>query len=134
MTLSAKTIRTAIAAALAAAAVLTTVAIPAQAEYKRATKITKAASVKRVIRPMMKKYYVLKCLASSGDVVAHPLVINTSGKILPIGRKIQWKANMADGSIKYGTHTLTAKLYVGQSRHIPATLHWKFTCKAGVMA
>ena len=121
MTLSAKTITTAVAAAIAAAAVLTTVAIPAQAGYQRAPhvkrKITKA-----------KKYHVLKCLSSKGDVVAQPLVINNSGKIFPIGAKIWWTVTMTNGSTQKGLYTLTSPLYVGQSRMIPHPVPVSFTC------
>jgi uncharacterized membrane protein len=125
MTQSITSVRTAVAAAIAAAAVLAAVAAPAQAEYKR------APHAKRKITKM-KRYHVLKCLASKGDVVAEPLVINTSGKIIPIGGKIQWRATMANGSIQTGIYTLTAPLYAGQSRRIPKPLHWKFTCRASV--
>lgn len=125
MTLFAKTTLTAVAAAIAAAAVLTTVAIPAQAEYQYGPKraITK-----------IKKLYVLKCLASSGDVVGQPLVINTSGKILPIGGKIRWSVRRSNGLHQYGTYTLTTPLYAGQSRRIPQPVPVSFTCRASVYA
>ena len=134
MTLFAKSTLSAVAAAIAAAAVLATTAIPAQAEFTRApARIIKPGMIKKPMTMMM-KVYVLKCLKSAGDVVGQPLVINTTGKILPIGRKIQWKATMANGSVRTGTHTLKTPFYAGQSRRIPATLHWNFTCKATVFA
>jgi len=134
MTLFAKSTLSAVAAAIAAAAVLATTAIPAQAEFTRGpARIIKPGMIKKPMTMMM-KVYVLKCVKSSGDVVAQPLVNNTSGKILPIGRKIQWKATMANGSVHNGIYTLTKPLYAGQSRRIPVTLHWNFTCKASVFA
>lgn len=132
MTRFARTTRTAVAAAIAAAAVLTTVAVPAQAEYKRAPKQTTIKRAPKVSMQALKHLRVLKCLKTSGDVVAQPLVINTTGQILPIGRKIYWRATLANGAIYNGTHTLTTPLYAGQGRRIPATLHWRFTCTATV--
>ncbi len=90
---------------------------------KRAPKVTMHA---------LKHLRVLKCLKTSGDVVAQPFVINTTGQILPIGRKIYWRAKLVNGAIYNGTHTLTTPLYAGQGRRISATLHWRFTCTAMV--
>ena len=138
MTSSARTIRTAIAGALAAAVVLTTVAIPAQAGNKRAPtttmkpRVTKNPRLTR--RPVVKSghYTALACLKTSGDVMAHPLVINTTSQILPIGKLIVWQAKLANGANIFGTHHLTKPLYVGQSRRIPKQLAWNFTCTAFV--
>lgn len=126
MTKSAKTIRTVVAAAIAAAAVLSAVAVPAQAGYKRAIQVKKPGIMK------IKKLYALDCLTSGGDITSQPMVINTSGKILPIGTKIQWKATMSNRTFNNGIYTLTKPLYAGQSRRVPVTLHWNFTCKASV--
>ena len=136
----AKSTLSAVAAAIAAAAVLTTVAVPAQAGYKRAaTTIVKPGVIKksRAIKKrkvMMMHITKLSCRNGSGDVVANPLVINTTGKILPAGRSIYWRATLANGSIRAGTYKLTAPLNAGQGRSIPVMLHWNFTCTASVFA
>jgi hypothetical protein len=128
MTLLAKSTLSAVAAAIAAAALLTTVAVPAQAGHKGAYQI------KKQTKPAMKKLYVLKCLASKGDVVGQPLVINTSGKTLPIGRKIRWRVLRSNATAQNGTYTLTKPLYAGQSRRIPQPVPVSFSCWASVWA
>ncbi len=138
MNSSTRTIRTAIAAALAAAFVLTTVAIPAQAGNKRAPTTTMKPRVTKNPRltrkPVVKSghYTALACLKTSGDVMAHPLVINTTSQILPIGKLIVWTAQLANGTNTFGSYHLTKPLYVGQSRRIPKQLPWNFTCTAFV--
>lgn len=74
----------------------------------------------------------LVCTKTNGDVVARPIVINTTGKTLPIGRKIFWQARLPNGAISKGIYTLSRPLYAGQSRVIPKQLHWRFTCTARV--
>lgn len=132
MTLLAKSTLSAAAAAIAAAALLTTVAIPAQAGYQGAPTTTVKPGV--IKKPTASKFHIttLGCVNSSGDVVAYPVVINTTGKTLAIGKKIYWQAKMAGGSIVKGAHKLTKNLYAGQSRRMPTMLNWQFTCTAVV--
>ena len=124
----AKSTLSAVAAAIAAAAVLTTVAVPAQAGYKRAKNgngVIKALPVK----PLMKKrlrmmWYKLPCVRTSGDVVAQWVVINNTGKILPVGAKITWRMDYKGASFAKGTHTLTKQLPPGQIVPVYKKLPW----------
>ena len=133
MNLLAKSTLTAVAAAMAAAAVLTTVAIPAQAAgYKRAptTPNPRWTHRHRDGHGERRNSNALMCLKTSGDVMAQPLVTNTTGQTLPIGKVILWVAYYAKGAPITGNFTLTKPLYSGQSLRVPKQLPWNFTCQA----
>ena len=125
MTKLTKTTLSAVALAIAAAASIGAVTTPAHAGYKINPGVAKK---------LMKHVRVLRCVRSSGDVVAQPIVINTTGRTLPIGKRIYWRATLANGTTYRGTYRLTKPLFAGQGRRIPKQLHWRFICRATVFA
>ena len=140
MTSSVNSIRTAVAAAIAAAALLTSASLPVQAEYQLARhvkkKFTKAPNYQRV--PHRKRSLafalLLKCKPAWVQGGFRPTVINSTGRTLGVGRNIQWRVFANGGVVYTGTLTLLSPLHAGNYRQLMGPIQGKFSCRASVFA
>jgi hypothetical protein len=74
----------------------------------------------------------LKCQNGSGDVVAHPIVYNTSRTAIPAGTQILYYIHPAGfvGRVATQTHVLASALMPGKALQLPKSYPWNFTCNA----
>ena len=124
-------ILTTVAAAFVAAAVFTTIAAPALAEYQR-TPRGRMQSIK------VKQFYKVSCLIHSWMGLDGRVVItNKSRKTIPAGGVVRWVATRAPATwIKFsGTYTLRAPLAPMAYRFLPGSPANAFmVCGATVFA
>lgn len=73
---------------------------------------------------------VLQCLPGSGDVVAHPIVKNSTGVTIPAGKTITYRVYRGKNSFAQNSYTLASALLPGKQVQMPKTFPWNFTCSA----
>ena len=76
----------------------------------------------------------LQCVHGSGDVVAHPIVMNKTRATIPAGTKITYRVYRKYSNGKLGfeqnSHTLASALPPGKQVQMPKYFPWNFTCTA----